>query len=194
LDPHHRSPAIIFIINWHYYCWVWKNISAFLILSYPFHFRCAHFNLDDVQNLGHHYLKSCLWGWICIFYLLIQTWLEEEDKEEGANERGKQHHQGCWIQVKLWIHTRHLSRVVKFDIIRPRFMYMLRGRNNTSQSCDLQEEIHVINFNWLFIIFTLQCFCSSNSIANGLHLGGGGSVRRQEGITIGTVVWSWGTN
>lgn len=41
------------------------------------------------------------------FYLLTQTWWEEEeDKEEGANERGKQH-QGCRIQVKLWIHTRH---------------------------------------------------------------------------------------
>jgi hypothetical protein len=40
------------------------------------------------------------------FYLLTQAWWQEEDKEEGANERGKQH-QGCLIEVKLWIHTRH---------------------------------------------------------------------------------------
>jgi hypothetical protein len=46
-----------------------ENISAFLILSYAFHFRCAHFNLDDVQKLGHSYLKSCLWGWICILFI-----------------------------------------------------------------------------------------------------------------------------
>jgi hypothetical protein len=44
----------------------------------------------DIITLSHVYgVESAF------FNLLTQTWLEEEDKEEGANERGKQHHQGC---------------------------------------------------------------------------------------------------
>jgi hypothetical protein len=56
-------------------------------------------------------------------------------------------------------------------------MYMLRSKNNNSCSCDLQEEIHVANFNELLMISSVPYFCSSNKIASVLHLveGGGDS-------------------
>jgi hypothetical protein len=56
-------------------------------------------------------------------------------------------------------------------------MYMLRSKNNNSCSCDLQEEIHVANFNEMLMISSVPYFCSSNKIASVLHLveGGGDS-------------------
>jgi hypothetical protein len=55
-------------------------------------------------------------------------------------------------------------------------MYMLRGKNNNSCSCDLQEEIHVANFNELLMISSVLYFCSSNKIPSVLHLVGGGTL------------------
>jgi hypothetical protein len=51
---------------------------------------------------------------------------------------------------------------------------MLRGKNNNSCSRDLQEEIHVANFNELLMISSVPYFCSSNKIASVLLLVGGG--------------------
>jgi hypothetical protein len=68
-------------------------------------------------------------------------------------------------------------------------MYMLRSKNNISCSCELQEEIHVANFNKLLMISSVPYFCCSNKIASVLHLVGGGDLSvllQQAGIKIAT--------
>jgi hypothetical protein len=86
----------------------------------------------------------------------------------GSNSRAVK------FQLSLWVLTGYHSCVVKFDNIRHRPMYMLRGKNNNSSSCDLQEEIHVANFNELLMISSVPYFCSSNKIASFLQIVGGG--------------------
>jgi len=70
---------------------------------------------------------------------------------------------------------------------------MLKGKNNNSCSRDLQEEIHVANFNELLMISSVPYFCSSDKIASVLLLvwGGGGRLSvllQQAGIKIATVL------
>ncbi len=69
---------------------------------------------------------------------------------------------------------------------------MLRSKNNNRHSCDLQEEIHVANFNKLLMISSVLYFCSSNKIARVLHLVGGERLSvllQQAGIKIATFLW-----